>query len=74
MTVSRNKRVMIMSSANRPTEEKDMADIEAGFCIHCHRGYEKTVPLVFVRLGTGELIWWHQNSARIDHCQSVEQV
>lgn len=46
----------------KPTVD-DTHDIEHTPCFNCGRPYDETKPLMFVRLSTGKLLWWHQN-----HC------
>lgn len=54
--------VMILNVGNSETTAKDHADIERAQCLNCQEPHSYLMPMTYVRLGSGQLIWWHRTA------------
>jgi hypothetical protein len=44
---------------NPPTLEI-LSQLKGTYCIHCYTKFNPNIPVLFVTLKSGELIWWHR--------------
>lgn len=57
------KGVMILNTAEIPTTPEDISDIDVKGCLHCGVAHDPVIPMTYVRLEHGELIWWHRTGS-----------